>query len=1586
MADNDITRSQPTSGDPGTGEESVVDAADARAGSEAAEETPPVLMPIEPFGGGGEPPSLIMYIASASVREGWVKPGSQVTIDLSGTVRLEDDPEWPAYNVSESVTAYIGGGTYAASIAADGTWSATGTAVVTGSGEVQVQVSADGIARYSDSPWGSPTNTATASDLTWARARVDGTGPAVAPTLPDGSTYDAPPRGSTRPVRVTGTASDTQSGLASLAVGLSTTSLSSVTVAGSGQWDTSVQLPSQPGVHLIHVRGRDTLGNETWKQLSATLVDRFEPQVTLDTPPDQVYDDALVTIPVSGTVVDAHSSVGRVKVTLTGHDGTVLVANQPATLLDPHGPGQTSRWSTGLRNVAPGDYTVSVLAEDSVSPPNVTAAAKTAQVGVNAIPLPTVRITSHRNGDVVPGSEEGARVTLRGEAGAELSTLQRVQVRVGNDWANEDDGFVDAVPEVENNWSKWRAEVDIPPQGSHMVLVRAVNTARNPAVQKGHASVTLSVGVVYRPQDGDDSTTLGVYFRDLRDYVLRRVEVTADGQTRDLTAAALTRDFFQAFDPLRPDEPVAQVRICIEVLRGYLASMQGSVDPAREAEYRETAYRALLVQFGTSYEELRASRSASPQEREALAERLGIPVAHLGELFLAPAQITEPALESLFGLRDTDPATPAAPGLPQLFRWQSEFLRAAWRRQDQPAPGGAPTPVIDPDLVGEQNIPQGKRGKSNPFYVLLTERAAWLRGLLQALAADVRAGEADQARLARLVGQAIAPASMADLLAREHERIDGVDVVPALAALGLTLPAFRFLVRLHAAAGHGELLPTEWDEVYSLLAGIEKRRRYAQWRAEEGTLVLGPDEFQVTIEQPEIPAWRATAEEWRAWQSGLQARIDHQETVRRGYHDAVDAAEAASLPLLRDALVDAIGAGAGEGVDVANWLTQRLMVDVKASSALRTTRATQAIETLQAILSALRAGRFMEMDTVLGPPPVGSWDLFILGVPEDQVGEKFDQEWAWMGTFTSWRAAMRVFLYPENLLVPGLRLHVTPEFRTMLAAGSGSRLSAKGARDMAEVYLEELQENTEVWDGLAALNAAWREQTFALDERIAEAHLPGRAAAIEAMMVANNRSQPVHRYLEELFFWVPVQLGLLLHRSGQFTAALDWFRTVYGYNLPAGERKVYFGLKREESNPCVYQTTDQWLRTTLNPHDIAPDRAGAFTRFTLLSIARCFTDYADAEFANESGEATARARTLYLAALELLGSPDMRLPGGGDDPAVAFGFPPNPEAVALRMHGELNLFKLRNGRNIAGMQRHAARGQDAASPAPVQPTPYRYQALVDRAKQLVDVAQQMEAQYLAALEKRDAETYNLIRARHDLSLTQATVHLQDLRIGEAVGGVSLAGLQQSRASVQRSTYRKWIDGGPIQAERDLLQNYRDINEARNWTAGLDAAITAAQALNSAASGGLFGSGLGGGLPIAGGVGVMSVARASLVQKTNDLEAKSQANSFRASYERRMQEWQLQASLAEKDETIGAQQVVQAEHHLRIVTQERTIAQMQANNAHAMVEFLASKFTNAELYEWMSGVLGRVYSYFLQQATVIARLAEAQLAFERQEKP
>ena len=95
---------------------------------------------------------------------------------------------------------------------------------------------------------------------------------------------------------------------------------------------------------------------------------------------------------------------------------------------------------------------------------------------------------------------------------------------------------------------------------------------------------------------------------------------------------------------------------------------------------------------------------------------------------------------------------------------------------------------------------------------------------------------------------------------------------------------------------------------------------------------------------------------------------------------------------------------------------------------------------------------------------------------------------------------------------------------------------------------------------------------------------------------------------------------------------------------------------------------------------------------------------------------------------------------------------------ALRLHAESNLRKLRLGRNIAGLDRQLSPELAAGTAiAPRQPTPYRYAALIARAKELIQNAAQMEAALLAALEKHDAESYNLLKAIQDVELAGETV-------------------------------------------------------------------------------------------------------------------------------------------------------------------------------------------------------------------------------------
>jgi hypothetical protein len=282
----------------------------------------------------------------------------------------------------------------------------------------------------------------------------------------------------------------------------------------------------------------------------------------------------------------------------------------------------------------------------------------------------------------------------------------------------------------------------------------------------------------------------------------------------------------------------------------------------------------------------------------------------------------------------------------------------------------------------------------------------------------------------------------------------------------------------------------------------------------------------------------------------------------------------------------------------------------------------------------------------------------------------------------------------------------------------------------------------------------------------------------------------------------------------------------------------------------------------------------------------------------------------------------------------------------------------------------------------------------------VTLAQQIEASFLAAVEKRDAENYNLLKAGHDLSLAVAGVELQKLRVTEATSGKTLAEQQQQRAQIQSDHYQQLLDEGTSRFEEQVLDQMGTAagyySDAADWALAGSYAGAVSGAISGAYSGGQAEAAVAGvpGAIVGGILGGTSSGAAAFINGQIQLKslrasaASTRASIFstQASYERRAQEWKLQQSLSRQDFVIGNQQITLAQDHLVVIEKDQEIAEMQEKHARAAVHFLATKFTNAELYEWMSGILGRVYSYFLQQATATARLAQNQLAFERQEIP
>lgn len=1082
-------------------------------------------------------------------------------------------------------------------------------------------------------------------------------------------------------------------------------------------------------------------------------------------------------------------------------------------------------------------------------------------------------------------------------------------------------------------------------------------------------SVPIDVVSPFTPVDPADLTGPLSYLGDLFEFAAKRIKVSAGtppppAEPTLPSAADFTNIFCQRFNELIAPQnravalqSVHQIRISVDVLRTYLLNRvpqwQNRLQElaAAEYDYRQQTYDALLRYLGTSDRELRRALTGDPATRIALANRLGIGTEALQGFLLSSAQVTEENLERIFGLADThfmrDPfASNATP--PELLVKRRAYLRSTWRQQDDAVRHPTfeiPVPVIEPDLVQADDL------YSSTTISLWQARQLQVQNMLQALR-DLPGDNLPKFEAAvHLALKAGAIAKLKDLSAKYKT---GNNIEPQLQEMYLEVSPFLYLIHIH------ELLETsvgltndEWEQTFSILVQVQKLRDfYASWRAQEveRALPLGPDDFtlQPTQANPnELPLWRATHRARQAWKVRLTARIDQDQSLMQALQSVVDAAEAIALPHLRDRLITLIqqAANHAEDVDTAEQLTTELCIDFKSSNDQKISRVGQAIETLQSILFALRMGRLASTTPVVGANPAAAWQL------ETEI-VSFDEEWQWMGTYATWRSAMGVFLFPENFLQPAVRPlppaspGQTQAFKEQLVEPLRGllRLTRTMARDQANKYLGKLK--VQIPQSSAHLGS------FSLQEPTSTTQIETLRTTINTVFTAVNTNaqkfQDVESWVQEVFYFVPLLLAQHLERSGEYLAALDWYKAVYAYTLPTN-RKVYKGLILEENDPNHFGRTDDWLRADFNPHKVAQTRANVYTRFTIRSLAQCLLAFADDQFTKETVESIPQARARYLEAFALLNLPEMKATSqlGGKHLE-------NSLLQSLRNHASMNLLKLRNGLNIAGLER-PRRSETAIRTVTRRPTPYRYQVLIERAKQLTATAGQIEASFLGALEKRDAEQYALLQAQQDIELSLTQVQLQNLRVVEAQDGVQLAELQQDRAQIQVDYYRGLISEGlnfyeyayfgalAVQAAGGILQGIGTaIEKGGNIVAGIG------QAISSAAS------------------------------------ATASAAQMKASFERREQEWKQQLSLSRQEVVIGNQQITLAQDHALIVQQELHIAATQVEHALQTINFLANKFTNAELFDWMSRVLERVYAFFLQQATAIARLAETQLAFERQE--
>ncbi|MHC2282138.1 hypothetical protein ACVME8_008781 [Bradyrhizobium diazoefficiens] len=464
---------------------------------------------------------------------------------------------------------------------------------------------------------------------------------------------------------------------------------------------------------------------------------------------------------------------------------------------------------------------------------------------------------------------------------------------------------------------------------------------------------------------------------------------------------------------------------------------------------------------------------------------------------------------------------------------------------------------------------------------------------------------------------------------------------------------------------------------------------------------------------------------------------------------------------------------------------------------------------------------------------------------------------------------------------------------------------------------------------------------------------------------------------------------------------------------------------------------EAWNADPFDPQTVAQLRPVAYEKTIVQHYIGNLLDWADSLFARDTRESVNQATLLYLTAADLLGprprqrgvyQPPQPLdfatvktdygklipqflielervmpapqPGHlGLEPApfnmisAYFTVPESTEFISYWDRLESSLYKVRNCLSLAGLPRLLPlfdppidpralirAGGGAGSPAVINQgagslPQYRFQVMLDRAKQLTLTLTGFGSALLSALEKKDAENLHMLQVRQERAILVQTGDLKTQLVLEAEDQLDSLGQAKLAAQERLNYYTKMLSDGWSPAEVTSLTTMILANVFQT-TAGVIRSLSGGAHLVPNA-GSPFAMTYGG-REIGSSLGAFASA-ADTVSGT--LSFASTLSSVIAGYQRREQEWTLQKNTATYEVAQMDAQIAAAKARAASLKRDVAINTLQIEQNNAMQAALTSKFTNADLYGWMASRLQALYFQCYKVALDLALAAQRAYQYE-----
>ncbi len=467
----------------------------------------------------------------------------------------------------------------------------------------------------------------------------------------------------------------------------------------------------------------------------------------------------------------------------------------------------------------------------------------------------------------------------------------------------------------------------------------------------------------------------------------------------------------------------------------------------------------------------------------------------------------------------------------------------------------------------------------------------------------------------------------------------------------------------------------------------------------------------------------------------------------------------------------------------------------------------------------------------------------------------------------------------------------------------------------------------------------------------------------------------------------------------------------------------------------------EYLNDPFDPHAIARIREIAYQKSIVMRYVDNLLDWGDMLFGQYTMESINEARMLYVLAYDLLGDKpqsmgnkilpktrsynDLKNPTAETDlllPIVAiesgettelvivgdtvhktvenpyFHIPENELFLDYWNRVEDRLYKIRHSLNIEGVKQALPLFQPPIDPmsivqavagggslsqimasSSVAVPHYRFGFMLNKSRELVQTLSQFSGELLGAIEKRDAEQLSLMQNKQEAVIQQMMTQVKEAQIEEAKE--SIVALEASLEMVKvNETYNQ------LTYDDDFMPG--EIAQMTLMSAALAGHLVSVIASTVASFGGAAPDAMVG--PFIAGVKVggsqlhaVAGSIAEVAQTAAEgLSVGGELSGIVAQHKRMMADTLHQAESAEYDKKQIESQITGAKQQLKVAEYELAIHEKEIEQHRSISSFMTSKFSNEQLYQWMSGKLSGLYYQTYKMAYDMAKGAEKSFQFER----